>query len=47
MESEYHKTFLISEEKEIIEFFREHGYVAIREILTTEECEKTLGEMNE
>src|SRR5665647_814242 len=41
----YHKTFDITEEKEIQTFFKENGYVAIRDVLTDEECKATLDEM--
>lgn len=37
--------FDISEEKEIKQFFDDNGYVAIRDVLTDEECKLTLDEM--
>lgn len=47
MESKFHKTFTVDQEKELLEFFLENGYVAIRDVLTNDECNKTLMEINE
>ncbi|AYV81437.1 MAG: hypothetical protein Harvfovirus34_2 [Harvfovirus sp.] len=44
--SEFHQTFTIDEEKLFKKFFDENGYVAIRGILTDEDCQKTLDEIN-
>jgi ectoine hydroxylase-related dioxygenase (phytanoyl-CoA dioxygenase family) len=46
-QSKFHKTFTVDQEKELREFFLENGYVAVRDVLTAEECDKTLAEVND
>jgi ectoine hydroxylase-related dioxygenase (phytanoyl-CoA dioxygenase family) len=47
MEEKYHKTFTVDQEDKIKEYFLENGYVAIRDILTEDDCTNTLKEMNQ
>lgn len=46
MNSLYTESFTLNEKKEILHFFEEYGYVVIDNILTKEECENTLDNMN-
>lgn len=44
--SEFHLTFTIDQEKELKKFFDENGYVAIKEILTDDDCKNTLDDID-
>ncbi|AYV84058.1 MAG: hypothetical protein Hyperionvirus16_33 [Hyperionvirus sp.] len=45
--SEFHETFKIQHEKELKKFFDENGYVAIRGILTDDDCQNTLDDIDQ
>jgi hypothetical protein len=43
----YHTSFSLDEKQEIKEYFETHGYVAIRDVFSKEECEQTFSEIGE
>lgn len=46
-EAKYHQTFTLDQEAEIKAHFLEHGYVAVRDLLSRSDCKATLDEMND
>lgn len=45
-EYKYHKSFTIDQEDELLTYFKEKGYVVIRDVLNEKECNVTLDEIN-
>ena len=42
----YHTSFTLNESQEIQAYFKQYGYVAVRDVLTPQECQNTYNEMN-